>query len=253
MDLEAVKAASTQDLVKCAVGAAVNAQGLLDDSEFMSGAGRHARAYALAALAVEEAGKSLDLAALAVMPVSLRAQAPVGRMLEWHQLKLVGGLLITAVPLGSVAVQLANMPQDQVAGILEDAQVFAQDADRLKQRGLYADIDRNGHVRLPSEVTETDVAEQLGRARLAVLSASALLVPGSAARIAHPPAEAIELSRALVSALAKAGCGRTPQAAADVILNAVRKLQEQTAESDVRTRSRPAGDVGEPLLALERP
>ena len=106
-----MKAVSTPALVKCAVGAAVNAQGLLDDAELLCAAGRHARGYALAALAVEEAGKAADLTALAVMPVSLRAQAPVGRMLEWHQLKLVGGLLITAVPLGTSSVQLAAMPR----------------------------------------------------------------------------------------------------------------------------------------------
>ncbi len=229
MDLEAVKAAATPDLVKCAVGAAVNAQGLLDDAELLSAAGRHARAYALAALAVEEAGKAADLAALAVMSVSLRAQAPVGRMLEWHQLKLVVGLLITAVPLDTFSVQLAAMPSSRVAGILEDAPVLAEDVDRLKQRGLYADIDRGGQVRLPSEVTEAEVPVQLGRARLAVSSASALLAPGMAARLASPPAEPIEFCRAVVTAFAETGPSRTPQAAADVVLNAVGKLRQQTA------------------------
>ena len=73
MDLEAVKTASTPDLVSCAVGAAVNAQSLLDDAEYLAVDGRHARAYALAALAVEEAGKAASLTALAVMPASLRA------------------------------------------------------------------------------------------------------------------------------------------------------------------------------------
>jgi AbiV family abortive infection protein len=234
VDLQAVKAASTPDLVKCAVGAAVNAQGLLDDAELLSAAGRRARAYALAALAVEEAGKAADLALLAVMSVSLRAQAPVGRMLEWHQLKLVAGLLITAIPLDTFSVQLAAMPPSRVAGILEDAHVLAEDVDRLKQRGLYADIDRGGQVRLPSEVTDADVAAQLGRARLAVSSASALLVPGMAARLANPPAEPIEFCRALVTAFAEAGPSRTPEAVADVVLNAVGKLRQQMAASDAR-------------------
>lgn len=236
MDLEAVKAASTADLVNCAVGAAVNAQGLLDDAELLSTDGRRARAYALAALAVEEAGKAVGVTALAVMPVSLRAQAPVGRLLGWHQLKLVGGLLITAVPLGTLAVRFAAMPASQVSGILQDTQVLAQDVDRLKQRGLYADMDRSGRVQLPSEVTEADVATQLGRARLAVSSASVLLVPGSAARITNPPVEAIEFCRALVSACSEAGPGRTPEAAADVLVNAIGKLREQSAATDVRAR-----------------
>jgi AbiV family abortive infection protein len=234
VDLGAVKAAATPDLVSCAVGAAVNAQGLLDDAEFMSAAGRRPRAYALAALAVEEAGKAGALSVLAVMPQTLRAQAPLGRLLEWHQLKLLGGLLITAVPLDGFSVKLAAMPPSQVAGILEDAQVLAQDVDRLKQRGLYADMDRSGRVTLPSEVTEADVAGQLGRARLAVSSASGVLVPGTAARIANPPADAIEFTKALVSAFAEAGSGRSAEAAADVILEAIRKLREQRKASDAR-------------------
>lgn len=229
MDLGAVKTAATPKLARCAVGAAVNAQGLLDDSELLTCAARHARAYALAALALEEAGKAVGLSALAILPRQFRARAPLGRLLEWHQLKLVGGLLITAVPLGArpIAAQLLAMPPTQVASILDNAQVLAQDMDRLKQRGLYADIDRGGRVRLPSEVTEDDVAGQLSRARPAVSSASALLDPRIQARIAHPPAEAVVLCRALMSALAEAGSGRTSEAAANVMLDAVRKLQEQ--------------------------
>jgi AbiV family abortive infection protein len=239
VDLGAVKAAATPDLVKCAVGAAANAGDLLDDAEVLSAAGRHARAYALAALAVEEAGKAVSLAGLAVMPLRLRAQAPVGRMLEWHQLKLVGGMLIAAVPPGTrtMAGQLAAMPPSQVARMLENAQALADDQDRLKQRGLYADIDRIGRVRLPSEVGEADVAAQLRQARRAVSSAGTLLDPRAPAFLANPPPEVIELCRALVSAFAEAGCGRTAQAAADVYLDAVRKLRERTAASDARARS----------------
>src|SRR5258708_13118214 len=98
VDFEAVKAAATPDLVRCAVGAAANAQDLLGDAELLAAAGRHPRAYALAALAVEEAGKAASVAALAMMPVSLRAPAPAGRLLEWHQLKLISGMLLAAAP-----------------------------------------------------------------------------------------------------------------------------------------------------------
>jgi len=58
-----VKTAAAPELVRCAVGAAVNARDLLDDAEFLSGAARNARAYAMAALAVEESGKAVSLAA----------------------------------------------------------------------------------------------------------------------------------------------------------------------------------------------
>jgi AbiV family abortive infection protein len=239
VDLEAVKAASTPELVKCAIGAGVNAQGLLADAELLSAAGRRARAYALAALAVEEAGKAAGLSALAVMPVSLRARAPLGRMLEWHQLKLVGGLLVSAVPFGdrTMASQVATMPRCLVEGMVEDAQMLAEDVDRLKQRGLYADLDRSGQVRLPSEVTEDDVAALLGLARLAVSAVSVLLVPGTEAKLANPPSEAIELCRALLSAFTEAGSGRTPKAAAEVMLNTARKLQKQAAAADAWTSS----------------
>src|SRR5262245_17147429 len=157
-----------------------------------------------------------------MMPVSLRAQAPTGRMLEWHQLKLVGGMLIADVPPGTrtMAEQFAAMAPERVAEVVDNARALAQDQDRLKQRGLYADIDRTGHIRLPSEITDADVAAQISRTRRAVSSASVLLDPRTPGFLANPPAEAIELWRALVSALTEAGYGRTPQAAAGVWLEA---------------------------------
>ena len=238
-----MKAAKKSDLIGCAVGAAVNARDLLGDAEWLSAGVRHARAYALAALAVEEAGKAVSLAALAVMPENLRAQAPLGRMLEWHQLKLVGGMLIAAMPFGGRALpaQLAAIPADRIAEMLDDAHVLAQDVDRLKQHGLYADIDASGRIRLPSEVSGAEVNAQLGHARRAVSAASLLLDPGIPAELADPPAASVELARALVDAFAEAGCSRTPKAAADVVLNAVRKFQKQMAESDAGTQSGPAG------------
>jgi len=239
VDLGAVKAAATPELIRCAVAAAANARDLVGDAEWLSAGVRNARAYALSALAVEEAGKAVSLAALAVMPESLRAQAPVGRMLEWHQLKLVGGMMIGAMPFGGRALpaQLAAMAPSHLAAIMGDAQVLADDVDRLKQRGLYADIDRDGQIRIPSEVTEADTATQLARARQAVSAASLLLDPGIPAELADPPAESVELARALVSAFAEAGHSRSPEAAAGVVLNAVRKLQDQIAAQDAKNHS----------------
>ena len=89
-----------RELARGAVAAAGNARGLVEDAELLSGAGRLARAYSLAGLAVEEVGKAGSLATLAAMPDSLRARAPLGRMLEWHQMKLVAGELIAAMPFG---------------------------------------------------------------------------------------------------------------------------------------------------------
>lgn len=204
VDLGAVKAARKSQLISCAVGAAVNAGDLLGDAEWLSEA--------------------------------------VRRLLEWHQLKLVGGMLIGAMPFGGRALpaQLAAMPASRIAGMLGDAEALAQDLDRLKQRGLYADIDRSGQIRLPPEVSGAEVAAQLGQARRAVSAASLLLDPSMPAELAHPPAESVDLARALVDAFAEAGHSRTPKAAADVVLNAVRRFQTKLAESDAGPRSGPA-------------
>jgi AbiV family abortive infection protein len=230
VDLGAVRAAATSDLVKGAIGAAANARSLLDDAELLYQAGRWARACSLAALAVEEVGKAESLAALAMLRENLRAQAPLRRMLEWHELKLVGGLLIAAVPVGKSTLldSLAAMPASEVTEALITAQAFAEDEGRLKQRGLYVDIDRGG-VSLPSDVTEAQVGEQLSRARQAAVSASVLLEPDAPARLARPRDDDVEVSRALVGAFAEAGYARTPEAAVGVVRKVVSKLQAQRA------------------------
>jgi AbiV len=110
----------------------------------------------------------------------------------------------------SCGTRFATIPLGEVAEILDDAQAFARDTDRLKQRGLYVDVDRSGHVREPSEVTAAEVREQLDRARQAAVATEALLDSGAPARLAKPEAAAVESSRALVSALAQAGPARTP-------------------------------------------
>jgi AbiV family abortive infection protein len=241
VDLRAVKAASRPELAACAIAAARNAQGLLQDAELLAGSGRTARAYSLAALAVEECGKAMDLTALAVMPAKLRAQAPVGRMLEWHQLKLVGGLLMAAVPLASVAFRLADMPTAELAQTLSIMHAPADEADRLKRRGFYVDMDRSGRTREPSEITEPEVESQLGRARLAAASAFVLLGTDAQDRLASPPAESVEFAQELVTALTEAKAARTPQAAAEVIHQAVEKYRARRdlAESQPRPVSQP--------------
>jgi AbiV family abortive infection protein len=98
VDLSAVKEAPACALVRGAVAVARNACGLVADAELLAGAGRLARAYSLAGLAVEEVGKADSLATLAAMPENLRARAPVRRMLEWHQMKLVAGLMTASIP-----------------------------------------------------------------------------------------------------------------------------------------------------------
>jgi AbiV family abortive infection protein len=231
VDLRAIKAASRTELAACACAAARNTQGLLHDAEILAGSGSSARAYSLAALAVEECGKSLSLAALAVLPRTLRMQAPVGRMLEWHQLKQVGGLLTAAVPLDEpgLAAKLAALPAAQATQIVTAVSAPADEADRLKRRGLYVDMDRTGRIREPSEITETELASQLSRARQAAASVALMLEPEAQARLANPPAEATKLASAVVSALTRAGSARTPEAAVGIMHNAVTSLRDSTA------------------------
>jgi AbiV family abortive infection protein len=227
VDLAAVKDAPVRELARASVAAARNAFGLVDDAELLSGAGHQARAYSLAGLAVEEVGKAGSLATLAVMSENVRARAPLGRMLEWHQMKLVAGQLIAAVPFSApgVAARFVAMPLSEVAEILDSAQASAQDADRLKQRGLYVDMDRSGRVREPSEVTAAEVRGQLGRARRAASAASALLEPSAPLFLANPVAADVEFSRALVSAFSETRLARSPEAAADVLRNTASKLR----------------------------
>lgn len=57
VDLRAIKAATRRELAKCAIAAARNAQGLLQDAELLAASGRTARAYSVSVLAVEECGR----------------------------------------------------------------------------------------------------------------------------------------------------------------------------------------------------
>jgi len=232
VDLGAVKAAPVTVLVDGTVAAARNAQGLLHDAEVLAEVGSSARAHALAALAIEEVGKAGSLATLAAMPENVRARAPVGRMLEWHQMKLVGGMLIAAVPFAPIpfappvlGAKLAAIPLPELAQLLDNARASAEELDRTKQSGFYVDVDRSGQVREPSGLTAARMHEQLDRARQAASSASPLLAPAAPSRIARPGLESVEYSRAVVSAFAEAGPSRTPEAAAEVLLNAIAKLQ----------------------------
>jgi hypothetical protein len=137
------------------------------------------------------------------------------------------------LPLGGVSSWLAVMPADELARTLSILDAPADEADRLKRRGFYVDMDRGGQIREPSEITEPELTNQLGRARQAVASVTgSLLGPHAQARMANPPATGVELVQELVTALTEAGSARTPKAAADVLVKAVSKFREHRAAED---------------------
>ena len=225
----AVKAASRSELAECAIAAARNAQALIEDADLLAGSGRrNGRAYALAVLAVEESSKSVSLAVLSSLPDSFLQQAPLRRMLEWHQMKLVGGLLLTVLPFGNMASRLAAMPPAELARTVA-ALVPAVESDRLKRRGLYVDMEAGGRTREPTEITATEVDGQLAQARQAAASvAGVVLGPGFPTWLADPPPDGAELSWDLVAALAEAkDAARSPEAATDVILQAIKKFRDR--------------------------
>ena len=240
MDLKAVKEASRRELVACAVAAAQNGRDLLDDAELLSDSDRHPRAYSLAVLALEEYGKAVGLLTLAVMPENLRAQAPVRRMLECHPIKQVGGLLLAVLPVSEPgpAASLSAMPLTELTRVLETADAFAQDADRLKLRGLYVDMQRDARIRQPSEITEAEVSDEIGCVRQVALSARMLCDSGMVDRLADPPAEAIEVAEVLVGAFSGPEDYCAPDTAAALALKAVSELKDHLAASKPAT---PAG------------
>jgi AbiV family abortive infection protein len=235
--LVSVRAAPAPALIRGATAAVRNAQGLLDDAQVLAEAGCVPRAYSLGALAVEEAGKAVSLVLLTMMPQPLRALAPVGRMLEWHQLKQAQGLLIAGVSYRAPGFvpKVAVMPAEELARVLSTLDVSADEADRLKRRGLYVDVGRDGRIREPSEITETEVLSQFARAGQAASVAGQLLEPELQARLVNPPAEGVELSRAAVRALSEVGHARTPEAATNVMLNTISKLRARMTANEALT------------------
>jgi hypothetical protein len=128
VDLSAVRAATRSELAVAAAAATRNAGDLVLDAEILAEAHRAARAYSLAALAVEEVGKGFNLGVLAGMPDALKERAPVGRMLEWHQLRQAKGQLLAAVPYGppGLASRLLAISVADLARVLRTLKVPMQ-------------------------------------------------------------------------------------------------------------------------------
>jgi len=165
VDANAVRAADRHVLVRYAAAVAGNARDLLADAELLLGAGRWARAYALAVLASEEWGKACAVITLSFIPPEARAAIPVRELLEDHRMKMAGALLMRILDAGrpGVAGRVAGMAG--LADVLRAAEQQAGDANTAKQRGLYADLLGDGTLLLPSDVSESEAGEAVARAR----------------------------------------------------------------------------------------
>lgn len=223
-------AAARPDLVEAAGAVARNAGALLEDAEGLLAQDRRARAYSLAVLAVEEFGKAAGLLALAVMPDELRAMVPardVRSMLEWHYLKQVGGLLMSAVQFGTpgVIARLAGTPVDELTKMLSTTAELARDSDEFRKRGLYVDIADDGSIRQPSDITESEARDQVERARAVAQSARPLTDPQVLALLANPPADGLALSSVMFGAYFDAGEVGGPAAAAAAVVDGVQRIR----------------------------
>jgi AbiV family abortive infection protein len=202
VDMNAVRRADRRVLVELAGETAENALGLLADAEFLLEAGRWARAYSLAHLASEEWAKAYSVLTLSFMSSELRSRIP-GRdlryLLQSHVLKAMGAEFVRAAEASrpGVAVRIAGMPD--LASFLTAATKHAAVANAAKERGLYADLLRDGAISRPSDVTEDDAADAVARARQVGASAAPLHDQDALAKFADPPPEALAVADAVFS------------------------------------------------------
>jgi len=252
MNLAVVRAASRSDLADFAVATARNSQRLLNDAELLAGAGSSGRAYSLAVLAVEATGKTMGLVALACFPDSIRQQAPLHKLLEWHELKIASGLLLAALPFATMGARVAVMPSAELALILGLAP--ADEYARLKMRGFYVDMCADGTICGPPDISPVQAAGAVGRAQAATASVGGVVLrPRFRDWLADPPAEVLELAGDWFTALTQTGSARTPEAATEVIRQAFAIFRERTTRrasrsgspsASARISSRPPGGGG---------
>jgi AbiV family abortive infection protein len=237
VDLRPVRLASRQELADYAIATAKNSRDLLRDAQLLASAGRYGPAFSLTTLSIEESGKSVDLAVLAAMPANFRARAPLRRLLQWHALKLVAGLVVADLPFGHVAATISRMSTGELVKRLHDMFEPADHADRLKRRGLYVDLGPDG-LHTPSDITESDVAAHLARAGQAANStANVILRPEFQAWLENPPDDGLELAGEVVMALTEAGRADTPDTATAVLVEAVTRFRERSATGSTGNRA----------------
>jgi AbiV family abortive infection protein len=166
-----------------AIAAAQNARRLLTDAEIMIKRHRWPTAYSLAVLAFEETGKAWLCTVAMFIPDEFRHEFPFGAIMTGHLPKLQAAHGLTRMLAYIRGGEGAPASILVAVGALE---VLAQDDNRAKQRGLYADF-TDGVVWNPSQVTEDEARSMAVVVRDVLDRAGPLASPEFIAWLAHTP------------------------------------------------------------------
>lgn len=216
-------------LADYAAAAAKNANGLLEDAELLLSHGRNGRAYAMAALSVEEVGKALGVIALAMMPYETRrtlSAETVRSMLGQHLLKHVGGHLMSAIRVGAYTETVTRLPTAELARLLEASLSQATASDQMKKRGLYSDLNPDGTLSEPTSISAEEAAAQVGRAKVITSVAGILTGTPMLETLSVMPAEMEGISAVLFGTYLNGPEATSADEAASAMQSAMVALRE---------------------------
>ena len=149
----------TLDCAKAVVGinaATANARRLAEDAQMLLDAGRYASAISLAALAIEESGKTSILRAILLTDdaVSLKSE---WKRYRTHTSKNCHWILSDLVAQGAKSL-------DDLRGIYDEQSDHPKILDQLKQLGFYTDcFGEHAHWSVPDEVIDAALATEVVR------------------------------------------------------------------------------------------
>ncbi len=231
---KALLAASRAELVSFAVAVVANADDTVADAELLLEHARWPRAHALAVLASEEFGKAAGVMLLSMVPAGLRFKAQPGLLLGRHETKMLGALMMRLLEFGQPGRIGRVLAMADLAAMLDDTKAQASGANEAKKNGLYADMDEDGRLRLPSDVTENDARQSVARAREIAASSRMFRDQEAMARLAAPPENFVALmTPALIAALDSTSSDAGPEETAAMARDFAARLQELAASAGI--------------------
>jgi AbiV family abortive infection protein len=224
-------AADREHLVNFAAAAARNAGHLLGDAELLLAGKRWPGAQALAALACEEFGKAGGALVLSIVPAEHRRRANPAALMGWHQVKMLGALMMRLVAFDQPGVLARVMGLAGLAEVLREVEAEAAAANKTKMRALYADMDADGHVRVPEkEIGEAQAQAAVERAREVARAAAQLSEPLYLAALADPPPEVVNATMPLfIACLDSVPTTAGPDEAAAAVMSFAQQVQSLAA------------------------